>query len=202
MADITPQTKPMTVPPSGIARRRRVEAPSARFILQLLRPGRLSRTGDDAVRTFVSFEVGQQQRKLGRTRSRSGLGRIGHETSVLVYGAAALGDVTPQVAEASLGQALAAGTNHFDTAASYGDAEERMGPTMERVRGQIFLATKSTQRRAEDAWSELNRSLVLLHTDHIDLWQVHAVSTLPSSTRCSYPGARSRPSFAPRARES
>ena len=65
------------------------------------------------------------------------LGRIGHETSVLVYGAAALGEVTQEVADASLRQALAAGINHFDTAASYGDAEERMGPTVQRVRAMF-----------------------------------------------------------------
>jgi len=116
------------------------------------------------------------------------LGRIGHETSVLVYGAAALGDVTQEVADASLAQALAAGINHLDTAASYGDAEQRMGPTVARVRDQVFLATKSTERRAEDAWRELNRSLELLHTDHIDLWQVHAVCDLPELDKVFAPG--------------
>jgi aryl-alcohol dehydrogenase-like predicted oxidoreductase len=107
------------------------------------------------------------------------LGRIGHETTVLVYGAAALGDVTQETADASLEQALSVGINHLDTAASYGEAELRMGPTVERVRDQVFLATKSTERKAEDAWRELNRSLELLHTDHIDLWQIHAVCDLP-----------------------
>lgn len=116
------------------------------------------------------------------------LGRIGHSTSVLVYGAAALGDVTQEVADASLEQALAAGINHFDTAASYGQAEERMGPTVARVRDQVFLATKSTQRRAEDAWRELNRSLELLRTDHMDLWQVHAVCDLPELDAVFAPG--------------
>lgn len=116
------------------------------------------------------------------------LGRIGHETSVLVYGAAALGEVTQEVADASLAQALAAGINHLDTAASYGHAELRMGPTVERVRDQVFLATKTTERRAEDAWRELQRSLELLHTDHIDLWQVHAVCDLPELDKVFAPG--------------
>ena len=116
------------------------------------------------------------------------LGRIGHETSVLVYGAAALGEVSQEVADASLEQALAAGINHLDTAASYGRAEERMGPTVERVRDQVFLATKSGERRAEDAWRELNRSLELLRTDHIDLWQVHAVCDLPELDKVFAPG--------------
>lgn len=116
------------------------------------------------------------------------LGRIGHETSVLVYGAAALAQVPQEVADASLQQALDAGINHLDTAASYGDAEERMGPTLDRVRDQVFLATKSGQRRADDAWAELERSLELLHTDHIDLWQVHAVCDLPELDTVFAPG--------------
>jgi len=116
------------------------------------------------------------------------LGRIGHPTSVLVYGAAALGEVTQDVADASLQQALDAGINHLDTAASYGHAELVMGPTVERVRDQVFLATKSIERRAEDAWRELNRSLELLRTDHIDLWQVHAVCSLAELEEVFAPG--------------
>ena len=116
------------------------------------------------------------------------LGRIGHPTSVLVYGAAALGEVSQQVADESLAQALTAGINHLDTAASYGHAEERMGPTVARVREQVFLATKSTERRAEDAWRELNRSLERLRTDHIDLWQVHAVCDLAELDAVFAPG--------------
>ena len=116
------------------------------------------------------------------------LGRIGHPTSVLVYGAAALGEVTQDVADASLRQALDAGINHLDTAASYGHAELVMGPTVERVRDQVFLATKSTERRAEDAWRELNRSLELLRTDHIDLWQVHAVCSMAELDEVFAPG--------------
>lgn len=116
------------------------------------------------------------------------LGRIGHETSVLVYGAAALGDVTQDVADASIAQALAAGINHLDTAASYGDAELRMGPSIPAIRDQVLLATKSTERQAEDAWSQLNRSLELLKTDHIDLWQVHAVCDLEELDKVFAPG--------------
>lgn len=103
------------------------------------------------------------------------LGRTGHDSSVLVFGAAALGGLTPQVAGASLTEARAAGINHFDTAASYGRSETLMGPVIEPWRDQIFLATKTEQRTTEGAWAELNRSLELLHTDHVDLIQVHAV---------------------------
>ena len=56
---------------------------------------------------------------------RRRLGRLGHESSVLIYGAAALADVPQDVADASIGEALDAGINHFDTAADYGGAELR-----------------------------------------------------------------------------
>lgn len=116
------------------------------------------------------------------------LGRIGHQTSVLVYGAAALGGVTQEVADASLRQALDAGINHWDTAASYGHAEQVMGPTVARVRDQVFLATKTTLRDADAAWAEINRSLELLRTDHVDLLQVHAVCDLPELEKVFAPG--------------
>lgn len=103
------------------------------------------------------------------------LGRIGHQTSVLVYGAAALGSVSQQTADASIEQALAAGFNHFDTAANYGDAELRMAPGLRNVRDDVFIATKTQLRTREEAWAEINRSLERLQTDHVDLLQVHAV---------------------------
>lgn len=103
------------------------------------------------------------------------LGRLGHQSSVLMYGAAALGEVDQDVADRSIQQALDAGINHFDVAASYGRAEERLGPWMERIRSDIFLATKTGERDADDAWREINRSLERLRTDRVDLIQLHAI---------------------------
>jgi len=106
------------------------------------------------------------------------LGRLGHASSVLIYGAAALAEVDQDVADRSIQLALDAGVNHFDVAASYGDAELRLGPWMPRIRDRIFLATKTGQRAATDSWAEINRSLERLQTDHLDLIQLHAVCDL------------------------
>ena len=103
------------------------------------------------------------------------LGRIGHESSVLIYGAAALSGVTQDVADASVQEALDAGINHLDVAASYGDAELRLGPWMPRIRSDVFLATKTGDRDADTAWASINRSLERLQTDHVDLIQLHAI---------------------------
>jgi len=109
------------------------------------------------------------------------LGRIGHQSSVLIYGAAALGEVTQDVADRSVREALDAGINHFDVAASYGDAELRLGPLMSEIRTKcpdVFLATKTGDRDAETAWASVNRSLERLQTDHVDLLQLHAIGDL------------------------
>jgi aryl-alcohol dehydrogenase-like predicted oxidoreductase len=103
------------------------------------------------------------------------LGRLEHQSSVLIYGAAALSDVTQEVADHSIDEALAAGINHFDVAASYGDAELRLGAAMPRLRDRVFLATKTGERSADAAWQQINASLDRLQTDHVDLIQLHAI---------------------------
>ena len=106
------------------------------------------------------------------------LGRLGHHSSVLIYGAAALAEVDQDTADASIQLALDAGINHFDVAASYGDAELRLGPWMGEIRDRIFLATKTGLRNREQAWAQINRSLERLQTDRVDLIQIHAVGDL------------------------
>jgi predicted aldo/keto reductase-like oxidoreductase len=116
------------------------------------------------------------------------LGRIGHQSSVLIYGAAALSEVDQDVADASIQLALDAGINHLDVAAGYGDAELRLGPWMPDIRDRIFLATKTGLRDRDDAWAQINRSLERLRTDHVDLVQVHAVGDLEDLDRVTGPG--------------
>ncbi len=116
------------------------------------------------------------------------LGRLDHHSSVLLYGAAALASVGQEVADRSIQQALDAGINHFDVAASYGDAELRLGPWMPRIRDRIFLATKTGERSAEAAWSQINASLERLQTERLDLLQLHAVGDLEDLDRAVGPG--------------
>ncbi len=106
------------------------------------------------------------------------LGRLEHDSSVLIYGAAALSDVSQDVADRSVQEALDGGINHFDVAADYGEAELRLGPWMSQIRDRIFLATKTGQRDRESAWRQINESLQRLQTDRVDLLQLHAVGDL------------------------
>ena len=120
-----------------------------------------------------------QQRRLGRT---------GHMSSVIIYGGAMLSDVTQDVADASVELALAAGINHFDTAAAYGDSEVRLGAWMPRIRDRIFLATKTGDRTATGAYDSVRRSLELLQVDRVDLIQLHEVCDIDTLDRVAGPG--------------
>src|SRR5665647_2910936 len=95
------------------------------------------------------------------------LGRLGHESSVLIYGAAALSEVDQDTADRSIQEALDGGINHFDVAASYGEAELRLGPWMPEVRDRIFLASKTGERGRDAAWAQINASLERLQTDRL-----------------------------------
>ncbi len=104
-------------------------------------------------------------------------GRTGHASTRVIFGGAALSAVSQSEADATLELLLAHGINHIDTAASYGLAEQRIGPWMKRYRDQFFLATKTEERTRQGARESLQRSLALLQTDHLDLIQLHNLST-------------------------
>ena len=100
-------------------------------------------------------------------------GRTGHMSSRLIFGAAALGAMSQERADATLGLANEWGLNHIDVAASYGAAEERLAPWLSGHRSEVFLATKTAERSGYGARAELERSLQRLGVSHIDLIQLH-----------------------------
>lgn len=102
-------------------------------------------------------------------------GRTGHLSTRAIFGAAAFGGVTQAEADRSMELLFEYGVNHIDTAASYGNAEERIGPWMPRHRQDFFLASKTEERTYQAAYRSILRSLERLQTDHLDLLQLHAV---------------------------
>ena len=116
------------------------------------------------------------------------LGRTGHQSSVIIMGAAAFGRVTQDEADAAIDLALAHGVNHIDVAPSYGDAELRVGPWMPRIRKQIFLGSKTTRRTRQDAWDEMQNTLKRLQVDKVDLYQFHGVTTFTDLEAIFAPG--------------
>ena len=102
-------------------------------------------------------------------------GRTGHLSTRTLFGAAALGEVTQAEADRTMEVLMKYGVNHLDTAASYGEAELRIGPWMEKHRSEFFLATKTEERTYQGAKESIHHSLERLRTDHLDLIQLHAV---------------------------
>jgi aryl-alcohol dehydrogenase-like predicted oxidoreductase len=100
-------------------------------------------------------------------------GRTGHASSRVIFGAAALASMSQERADELLDLLLGSGVNHVDVAASYGDAELRVGAWMAGHRDRFFLATKTGERTADAARAELERSLERLQTDAVDLIQLH-----------------------------
>jgi aryl-alcohol dehydrogenase-like predicted oxidoreductase len=100
-------------------------------------------------------------------------GRTNHDSTRIIFGAAAFSSVDQDVADETMQLIIDHGINHIDVAHSYGDAEIRLGPWMETHRDRFFLATKTGERTADAAWTEICRSLERLKTDSVDLIQLH-----------------------------
>jgi aryl-alcohol dehydrogenase-like predicted oxidoreductase len=100
-------------------------------------------------------------------------GNTGHYSTRTLFGAAALSRVDQATADRTLDLLLDHGINHIDVAASYGDAELRVGAWMPRYRDRFFLATKTGERTYAAARDQIRRSLERLRTDHVDLIQLH-----------------------------
>ena len=116
------------------------------------------------------------------------LGKTGVFLSVIGFGGIVVKDATTENASALVRLAIDAGIDYFDVAPSYGDAEIKLGPALEPYRKDVFLACKTTRRSNAEAHAELEQSLQHLRTDHFDLYQFHAVTTLEEVDAIFSPG--------------
>ena len=96
---------------------------------------------------------------------RQPFGRTGHESTRTIFGAAALSKVTQDEADQTLEVLLRYGVNHIDVAASYGDAELRIAPWLQKHPGRFFLATKTGGRTYDEAKRDIHHSLERLGVD-------------------------------------
>lgn len=100
-------------------------------------------------------------------------GRSGHLSSRILLGAAAFGKTSQTETDEAMAVALSFGVNHVDVAASYGNAEVRLGDWIRRHGRPFFLATKTGERTAAKASAEIKRSLERLQVSQVDLLQLH-----------------------------
>ena len=115
-------------------------------------------------------------------------GRTGFDISAVSYG----GIVSMQDGQAAsdryVAWAIDQGVNYFDVAPSYGDAEEKLGNSLKPYRKDIHLACKTGERLKVNAEKELAQSMQRLHTDHFDVYQLHAIAGMQDVETAFGPG--------------
>ena len=114
----------------------------------------------------------------------------GIELSIIAFGGIVVCGLSQDEASRRVTAAYDRGVNYFDCAPSYfdGEAEMKLGEALKPYRRKVFLAEKTTRRDAKGAREELERTLQRFHTDHVDLYQFHAVASMEDVDKILAPG--------------
>jgi len=120
--------------------------------------------------------------------ARRKLGKTGEELSIIAFGGIVVMDETPGASASIVSEAVDRGVNYFDVAPSYGNAQERLGPALAPYRNRVFLACKAEDRTRDGCRKQLENSLKLLQTDHVDLYQFHALTKMAELDKVLGPG--------------
>ncbi len=104
----------------------------------------------------------------------------GVSLSIVGFGGLILAGMSQAHGDRLVAESIARGVNYFDVSPAYGSghAERRLGPALQPYRPDVFLACKTLERSAVGARKELEESLRRLRSDHVDLYQFHAVNRL------------------------
>jgi len=109
---------------------------------------------------------------------RRKLGKTGEELSIVGFAGIVVMNNSQSFANNIVAEAVDRGVNYFDVAPTYGDAQARLGPALEPYRKNVFLACKEEDWTKAGCAKLLDESLRLLRTDHVDLYQFHALSKM------------------------
>ena len=114
----------------------------------------------------------------------------GIDLSIIAFGGIVVCGLSQKEGSRRVADAFNRGVNYFDCAPSYfdGEAEIKLGEALQPYRGHVFLAEKTTCRDAKGARVELERTLQRFHTDHVDLYQFHAVGSMKDVDQILAPG--------------
>ena len=120
--------------------------------------------------------------------ARRTLGKTGEQLSIIGFGGIVVMNEETGAAANIVAEAVDRGINYFDVAPSYGNAQERLGPALAPYRKNCFLACKTEGRMKDDSRAQLEESLRLLKTDHVDLYQFHALTKMTDLDKVLGPG--------------
>jgi aryl-alcohol dehydrogenase-like predicted oxidoreductase len=120
--------------------------------------------------------------------ARRTLGKTGEKLSIIGFGGIVVMNEETGAAANIVAEAVDRGINYFDVAPSYGNAQERLGLALAPYRKNCFLACKTEGRMKDDSRAQLEQSLKLLKTDHVDLYQFHALTKMTDLDKVLGPG--------------
>jgi len=127
-------------------------------------------------------------KSAARPIARRPLGKTGEHLSIIGFGGILVMNEEANAADNIVAEAVDRGINYFDVAPSYGNAQERLGLALKPYRDKSFLACKTDGRLKEDSHTDLENSLRLLQTDHLDLYQFHALTKMTDLDKVLGPG--------------
>jgi aryl-alcohol dehydrogenase-like predicted oxidoreductase len=109
---------------------------------------------------------------------RRHLGRTGIDLSIIGFGGILVMNAEQAHANNLVAEAFDRGVVYYDVAPSYGNAQQILGPALEPYRNRVTLNCKTTDRTRDGSAKELDESLRLLRTDHVDVYQMHALTKM------------------------
>lgn len=130
----------------------------------------------------TSLSLGKNESdKLGQILPTRKLGRANESVTIFTLGGSHVKDAkNARDSQAIIEKAIEVGVRSFDNAQNYGSglAERLYGKFLSpKYRDHVFLTTKSSKSSAKEVRAELEKSLRQMKTDHLDLWQIHAIGS-------------------------
>jgi predicted aldo/keto reductase-like oxidoreductase len=108
-------------------------------------------------------------------------GKTGVKLSIVGFPGFAMRDTTEKEqsqVDRLVAESIEHGVNLFDVAADYGNAEVVVGPALAPYRKDVYISSKTAKRTAAESAAELKRTLARMKTDHLDVYNLHHISSM------------------------
>ncbi len=129
-----------------------------------------------------------EYRRFGKTGINISAVSYGGIVSANIYDGIKHYDNGQEESDSYVKWAIEKGVNYFDVSPQYGNAQEMMGNSLVPYRKDINLACKTQIRTRAEAEKQMLESLKALHTDHFDVYQLHAISSMDDVEKAFAPG--------------
>ena len=111
------------------------------------------------------------------------LGRTEHESSIVSFGAFAIGKLTQDEADIAIQMCLDHEVNHLDIAPGYSNSMERLASWMPKLKRRMFIGCKTAKRTRDEAWRDIESAMNRMNIDAFELFQLHAILDIETLDR-------------------